>query len=301
MPGPLVHFYIGELLAKSQELSSIVKLNTVEEKNALLLGTIAPDIGSFPGGNAIISDLSHYYLTGDLVKNILSSAKCNLTTNFAIGWLSHYFADIEIHKLINYAVGELLYNDRSIAVDYDETPQDHFRIEFGLDGLMFYQLNLPQPEFIMPGSAILDANFLPSAFEQTYKKEFKIEDFEVCFRSSTKYSKIISEISVAHASRFLNGKLPTWCLPVYFKQYLPARLLSLALGRRFPHYGLGAVVKPQAWLVTETIGAINVVVQKTIYCILNKQTVLENIDLVTGYAENHDSKTVLRVKEQLNS
>jgi len=101
-------------------------------------GSVIQDIGYYPFGNSVFSDLTHYVRTGDFVQALIRDAQDLNEYAFALGALSHYISDIHGHPYINLSVGieypELarLYGP---AVPYDVDHKAHLRTEFGFDVL----------------------------------------------------------------------------------------------------------------------------------------------------------------------
>ena len=101
-------------------------------------GSVIQDIGYYPFGNHVFSDLTHYVRTGDFVQALIKDSQTVDEYAFALGALSHYISDINGHPYINLSVGidypELakLYGP---AVPYDVDHKAHIRTEFGFDVL----------------------------------------------------------------------------------------------------------------------------------------------------------------------
>src|ERR1051325_103079 len=62
-------------------------------------GAIAPDMGYFPLGSRLFTDLVHYVRSGDFVNTLLNEARDVNEYAFALGFLSHYMADKDGHSL----------------------------------------------------------------------------------------------------------------------------------------------------------------------------------------------------------
>lgn len=101
-------------------------------------GSVIQDIGYYPFGDAVFSDLTHYVRTGDFVQALIKDSQDLNEFAFALGALSHYVADINGHPYINLSVGieypklAVLYGP---AVPYDVDHKAHIRTEFGFDVL----------------------------------------------------------------------------------------------------------------------------------------------------------------------
>jgi len=101
-------------------------------------GSVIQDIGYYPFGNQVFSDLTHYVRSGDFVRALIADSQDLNQYAFALGALSHYVADINGHPYINEAVGiaypslARLYGPE---VPYDVDHKAHIRTEFGFDVL----------------------------------------------------------------------------------------------------------------------------------------------------------------------
>lgn len=101
-------------------------------------GSVIQDIGYYPFGDQVFSDLAHYVRTGAFVKAMLDDSQDLNEYAFALGALSHYVADINGHPYINLSVGidyPKLANEYGPAVPYDVDHKAHIRTEFGFDTL----------------------------------------------------------------------------------------------------------------------------------------------------------------------
>jgi Zinc dependent phospholipase C len=79
------------LLLKKYPSSTEAQL---KEANAYAYGgAIAPDMGYYPFGSKLFTNLMHYVRTGDFVNEMLDEAQDVNEYAFAIGVLSHYYAD----------------------------------------------------------------------------------------------------------------------------------------------------------------------------------------------------------------
>ncbi len=102
-------------------------------------GAIMPDMGYFPFGSHLFTNLLHYVRSGDMVKALLDEASDVNEYAFALGALCHYNAD---------KYGHFLGTNRSVPIEYpkmmekygslvtyDEDHISHKRIEFAFDVL----------------------------------------------------------------------------------------------------------------------------------------------------------------------
>jgi hypothetical protein len=101
-------------------------------------GSVIQDIGYYPFGDQVFSDLAHYVRTGAFVQALLDDAQDLNEYAFALGALSHYVSDINGHPYINQAVGiqyPKLAQEYGPEVPYDVDHKAHLRTEFGFDVL----------------------------------------------------------------------------------------------------------------------------------------------------------------------
>ncbi|MFI5186210.1 MAG: zinc dependent phospholipase C family protein [Chitinophagales bacterium] len=102
-------------------------------------GAVVPDMGYYPFGSKLFTNLLHYVRSGDFVEVILSEAQNVNEYAFALGVLCHYNADNYGHKLgvnvcvpIIYPKMKKKFGD---VVTYDENHLSHLRTEFAIDVL----------------------------------------------------------------------------------------------------------------------------------------------------------------------
>ena len=100
-------------------------------------GSIIQDMGYYPFGARLFTNLTHYVRSGDFVRNLLLEATTRDEYAFALGALAHYAADIEGHGTgTNLAVPIIfpeLKEKYGPVVTYQENPVAHTRAEFAFD------------------------------------------------------------------------------------------------------------------------------------------------------------------------
>jgi hypothetical protein len=105
-------------------------------------GCLVQDMGYYPGGNKLFSDLVHYVRSGDFVAEMIREARDLNELAFALGVLAHYSSDVVGHPTINRAVAlefpkmRKKYGDE---VTYADDPVSHIQTEFGFDVLQVAQ------------------------------------------------------------------------------------------------------------------------------------------------------------------
>jgi Zinc dependent phospholipase C len=99
-------------------------------------GSVLQDMGYYPFGSKLFSDLTHYVRSGDFVANMIQESSDLNEYAFALGALAHYVSDNSGHPTINRVVAiefpELRkkYGD---SVTYEDDHKTHIRTEFGFD------------------------------------------------------------------------------------------------------------------------------------------------------------------------
>lgn len=102
-------------------------------------GCIIQDMGYYPLGSKLFSDLLHYVRSGDFVVTEIAASQDLDEYAFALGSLAHYAADNEGHSIaVNPSVGAeypKLAREYGSTVTYADNPTAHLRVEFGFDVL----------------------------------------------------------------------------------------------------------------------------------------------------------------------
>jgi hypothetical protein len=102
-------------------------------------GCIIQDMGYYPFGSKLFSDLVHYVRSADFVLALFDQAQTLDEYAFAFGALAHYTADINGHRLaVNRAVPiayPKLRRKFGDTVTYADNPSAHIKTEFGFDVL----------------------------------------------------------------------------------------------------------------------------------------------------------------------
>src|SRR5271166_4155290 len=134
-------------------------------------GSVIQDVGYYPFGSHVFSDLTHYVRTGDFVQAMLNDAQTLDEYAFALGALSHYISDINGHPFINLSVG-IEYPELSRrygpAVPYDVDHKAHLRTEFGFDVLQVAKGRYAPEDYHNFIGFEVSASLLERAFYDTY-------------------------------------------------------------------------------------------------------------------------------------
>lgn len=102
-------------------------------------GAVIQDLGYYPHGSEFFSDLTHYVRTGDFIVALIKEAREVNELAFALGALSHYAADVDVHRLATNPGEAILYprvkRKFGPVVTYEQDPAAHLKTEFGFDVL----------------------------------------------------------------------------------------------------------------------------------------------------------------------
>jgi Zinc dependent phospholipase C len=103
-------------------------------------GAIIQDMGYYPFGSKLFSDLVHYARSGDFVLALLKDARESQDINdyaFALGALAHYAADNLGHPVAVNRTVPLVYPKLRAKfgseITYEDNPAAHLKTEFGFD------------------------------------------------------------------------------------------------------------------------------------------------------------------------
>lgn len=100
-------------------------------------GCIIQDLGYYPFGSALFSDLTHYVRSGDFILNLIRESEDLNEYAFALGALSHFAADSNGHRMATNVSVPILYPRLRLifgnSVTYADDPFSHSKTEFGFD------------------------------------------------------------------------------------------------------------------------------------------------------------------------
>jgi Zinc dependent phospholipase C len=140
-------------------------------------GAIIQDLGYYPFGNHLFTDLAHYVRSGDFVRNLLLEAQNLDEYAFALGSLAHYASDNNGHPIgINRAVPLMYPNVRrrvGAEATYEDDKTGHLKVEFSFDVLQVANGHYaPQSYHDFIGFEV-SKPVLERAFRRTYGLELK--------------------------------------------------------------------------------------------------------------------------------
>src|SRR5882762_6217034 len=100
-------------------------------------GVIIQDMGYYPFGNDLFSDLTHYVRSGDFVLALIAESHDLNEYAFALGALAHYAADTSGHPLATNRSVAMMYpklaKKYGPVITYEDKPSAHSQVEFGFD------------------------------------------------------------------------------------------------------------------------------------------------------------------------
>jgi hypothetical protein len=139
-------------------------------------GCIIQDMGYYPFGSKLFSDLVHYVRSGAFVENLIAESSDVNGYAFALGGLAHYAADNAGHPAVNRSVALLypkLERKYGNEVTYEDDPPAHLKAEFGFDVLQVARgTYAPKAYHDFIGFEV-DKPLLERAVRRTYALEFK--------------------------------------------------------------------------------------------------------------------------------
>jgi hypothetical protein len=140
-------------------------------------GAIIQDMGYYPFGSHLFSDLVHYVRGGDFVEYLLTEASDVNEFGFALGALAHYSADENGHSIAVNRIVPMLYpklkKKYGDVITYEDSPSAHLKTEFAFDVVQVAQQHYaPEAYHDFIGFKV-SKPLLERAFVNTYGMELK--------------------------------------------------------------------------------------------------------------------------------
>ena len=140
-------------------------------------GAIVQDIGYYPYGKKFVSDLTHYFRSGDFILSLLRNSQDLNEYAFALGSLAHYASDNYGHRLATNVVVPLLYpelrNKYGTVVTYEDNPTAHIKTEFAFDVLQVAKGHYAPDSYHAFVGFEVSMPLLDRAFRDTYGLELR--------------------------------------------------------------------------------------------------------------------------------
>ena len=140
-------------------------------------GCIIQDMGYYPFGNRLFSDLTHYVRSGDFITALMRESQDVNEYAFAPGALAHYAADNNGHRIATNPSVPILYpklrQKFGKQVTYWDNPLAHIRTEFGFDVLQVAQGRYATDRYRAFIGFEVSKPVMERAFEDTYGIKMK--------------------------------------------------------------------------------------------------------------------------------
>jgi hypothetical protein len=140
-------------------------------------GSIIQDMGYYPFGSKLFSDLLHYVRSGDYIVNLIRESQNLNEYAFALGSLAHYAADTMGHSVaVNQSVPieyPKLRRKYGKVVTYEDDPTAHLRVEFSFDVLQVARGNYAPKAYHDFIGFQVSKELVQRAFHDTYGLDLK--------------------------------------------------------------------------------------------------------------------------------
>jgi hypothetical protein len=140
-------------------------------------GSLIQDLGYYPFGSRLFTNLTHYVRSGDFVEALIRDAQDLNDYAFALGALAHYASDNTGHSIaVNRAVPLVYPKIRRKVGDvalYVDSPARHLMVEFAFDVLQVARGAYASQEYRKRIGFEVAEPLLERAFHETYALELK--------------------------------------------------------------------------------------------------------------------------------
>lgn len=258
MPGICLHRELAWRLRDCEQFQKLAAFPLQDPIlwQAFLAGSAGPDMGVFPGGVALISDLAHYERSGELCKALVAEARTDRQRAYAWGWVAHVMADQVLHPVINRGVGSYLNNDPVNEIAYAANPCAHVQVELGLDA--YWVVRSPRCVAMLSTPPLRESEFpeiatLTLAYARTYGG--------ADFHRSLARSRIAIErwtgswlrLARRHSNRRGWSATQFWNSGLAELVLLPGRIATCLFPRQSAVRGMWRAIPPQEWLVADCV------------------------------------------------
>jgi hypothetical protein len=289
MPHFAMHVLLAQQLAEHWSREAPFDVGDPEVRNALMHGAIAPDMGMYPGGELLISSLTHRLRTGRMVRALQETARTDTQRAYLWGWITHIIADTLLHPHINAEAARVLGRD---DVQYGELLHDltHVRVEFGLDVACLAahpQLRETSLFSAFDGSSI---GWVGDALRSTYGPVFDDASLLASHYAVVRWHRAQLEVAAYTGRRWFGAALR--CERMAMRLVLPAA--RCAAGRFGAMTRLAALldpIRPPGALLAAAARASHELVQLADRYLHSALVLLPDFDLEAGHIEVPDRPT----------
>lgn len=138
-------------------------------------GAIIQDMGYYPFGSELFTNLTHYVRSGDFVRNLLGQARDRNDYAFALGALAHYAADLKGHPAGTNRAMASVYPELKAKfgdiITYNQAPKQHTQLEFAFDVVQLASGKYHSQDYHQNIGFKVSKAVLERAFLQTYGLE----------------------------------------------------------------------------------------------------------------------------------
>jgi hypothetical protein len=168
----------SSVLPRLRERFPGASANELQQARAFAYGgCLIQDMGYYPHGSRLFTDLAHYVRTGAFVSSLLAEASNLDEYAFALGAVAHYAGDGNGHPMgINRAVPlayPRLRRKYGDLIAYADDPQAHLRVELGFDVVQLATGRYRAPAYLDLIGFEVATPLLERAFLRTYGLEMK--------------------------------------------------------------------------------------------------------------------------------
>jgi hypothetical protein len=148
-------------------------------------GSHLPDLGYFPLGSRLFTDLLHYVRTGDFTRHLIADARTPQDYAFALGVLAHYTVDSIGHPQATNLAVPIIYPKLAKKfgrrATYADSPSAHLETEFRFDVLQVAHREQIPDLFEQSIEFKVPRDVLERAFQETYGLGLKdiFKDYDV--------------------------------------------------------------------------------------------------------------------------
>jgi len=140
-------------------------------------GCLIQDLGYYPYGNRLFTDLTHYVRTGEFVSALVAEAADLDEYAFALGAIAHYAGDDNGHPMGTNRAVPLAYprlrRKYGDLIAYADDPMAHLRVELGFDVVQLATGRYRAPAYLDLIGFEVATPLLERAFQRTYGLEMK--------------------------------------------------------------------------------------------------------------------------------
>jgi hypothetical protein len=218
-------------------------------RNAFLHGSLAPDMGLFPGGALFVSHCVHRGGATEVGRRLVAAARSPVERAFAWGWLAHVLADARIHPLINEGGVALLEQERA-TVDIADCLVAHIRVELGVEGWYTAQRNGRRRTRLVHVFDRAGIDRLAGTLGAVYGVGFDAREILAAHRNVTRFATLCSQLAelLAH-DLALAGEDAMPARADFMRLPGARRVASAVVARTSPLFAFLNPVRPEPWLL----------------------------------------------------